>query len=206
MTSKKTKKKKTNKDSFSFGQGHFFYKLPHQLQLCQKILQIRKYRVTNGLQRCRVLWNPFPPFRRKLLCKIWQHHKHSYSSWGKRECAVIKQAQNLRQMAASWRTSPIWLNWCHLGQQLPASKKTSPQLNLQAKLHTMLKLFHDFLNQIEQFSDWTLSLGLRQVRLGHLDWRDPCYHSSELARNHLNLFFVSSCCLWKLVSTTSWCF
>ena len=29
----------------------FFYKLPHQLQLCQKILQILKYRVTNGLQR-----------------------------------------------------------------------------------------------------------------------------------------------------------
>ena len=92
-----------------------FSKLPHQLQLCQKILQILKYRVTNGLQRCRVLWNPFPPFRHKLFCKIWQHHKHSYNSLGKRECAVIKQAQNLRQMAASWRTSPIWQ---HIGDIL----------------------------------------------------------------------------------------
>ena len=96
--------------------------------------------------------------------------------------------------------------WCHLGQQLPASKKTSPQFNFLAKFHTMSTLFHDFLNQIKQFSDWTLSLGLRQFRLGHLDWRNPCYHSSELARNHSNLISAPSYCVWKLVSTTSWCF
>ena len=93
--------------------------------------------------------------------------------------------------------------WCHLGQQLPASKKTSPQFNFLAKFHTMSTLFHDFLNQIKQFSDWTLSLSLRQVRLGHLDWRNPCYHSSELARNHFNLFIGPSYCLWNFFSTTS---